>query len=194
MSRRKSHRAWQSCVAAIVLVAVPAPWSHAGEGYRGPYGLGTRAGEAEIAAWDIDVRPDGAGLPSGQGTAAQGEGVYQTHCVACHGSNLEGVGGTRGGPLVGGRGSLASEWPLKTVESFWPYATTLYDFVNRAMPFDKPGSLSPDEVYALVAYILHRAKIIGAEEEMNARSLPQVRMPNRDGFFPDDRPDVFDYN
>ena len=167
----------------------------AGEGgYGGPYGIGRTAAPAEIAAWDIDVRPDGAGLPSGQGTAARGEGVYQTNCVACHGSNLQGVRGTRGGPLVGGRGSLASKWPLKTVESFWPYATTLYDFVNRAMPFDKPGSLSPGEVYAVVAYILHRAKIIDAEEEMNAHTLPRVRMPNRDGFFPDDRPDVFDYN
>lgn len=166
----------------------------AGDGYQGPYGFGTPATEAEIAAMDIDIMPDGHGLPPGSGTPTEGEAVYRSNCAPCHGANLEGSAILGADRLIGGRGSLASVEPIKTVESYWPYATTLYDYIGRAMPFNLPGSLSADEVYAVVAYILMRANIVEAGTEMNARSLPQVRMPNRDGFIPDDRPDVFDYN
>ena len=166
----------------------------AGDGYQGPYGFGTPASEAEIAAMDIDIMPDGHGLPPGSGTPAEGEAVYQSNCAPCHGANLEGSAILGADRLIGGRGSLATVEPIKTVESYWPYATTLYDYIGRAMPFNLPGSLSADEVYAVVAYILLRANIVEAGTEMNAQSLPQVRMPNRDGFIPDSRPDVFDYN
>ncbi len=166
----------------------------AGDGSHGPYGFGTPASEAEIAAMDIDIMPDGHGLPPGSGTPADGEAVYRRNCAPCHGANLEGSAILGADPLIGGRGSLATAKPIKTVESYWPYATTLYDYIGRAMPFNLPGSLSADEVYAVVAYILMRANIVEAGTEMNAQSLPQVRMPNRDGFIPDDRPDVFDYN
>jgi len=166
----------------------------AGDGYQGPYGFGTPASEAEIAAMDIDIMPDGHGLPPGSGTPAEGEAVYQSNCAPCHGANLEGSAILGADRLIGGRGSLATVEPIKTVESYWPYATTLYDYIGRAMPFNLPGSLSADEVYAVVAYILMRANIVEAGTEMNAQSLPQVRMPNRDGFIPDSRPDVFDYN
>ncbi|MCZ6748331.1 MAG: cytochrome c [SAR324 cluster bacterium] len=166
----------------------------AGDGYQGPYGFGTPASEAEIAAMDIDIMPDGHGLPPGSGTPAEGEAVYQRNCAPCHGANLEGSAILGADRLIGGRGSLATVEPIKTVESYWPYATTLYDYIGRAMPFNLPGSLSADEVYAVVAYILMRANIVEAGTEMNAQSLPQVRMPNRDGFIPDSRPDVFDYN
>ncbi len=166
----------------------------AGDGYHGPYGFGTPASEAEIAAMDIDIMPDGHGLPPGSGTPAEGEAVYQRNCAPCHGANLEGSAILGADRLIGGRGSLATVEPIKTVESYWPYATTLYDYIGRAMPFNLPGSLSADEVYAVVAYILMRANIVAAGTEMNAQSLPQVRMPNRDGFIPDSRPDVFDYN
>lgn len=166
----------------------------AGDGYQGPYGFGTPASEAEIAAMDIDIMPDGHGLPPGSGTPAEGEAVYQSNCAPCHGANLEGSAILGADRLIGGRGSLATVEPIKTVESYWPYAMTLYDYIGRAMPFNLPGSLSADEVYAVVAYILMRANIVEAGTEMNAQSLPQVRMPNRDGFIPDSRPDVFDYN
>lgn len=167
----------------------------AGEGgYGGPYGIGHTAGPADIAAWNIDIDAKGNGLPQGAGTATQGDAIYRMRCQVCHGADLEGVKQTGGEPLVGGRGTLTGANPVKTVESYWPLATTLYDYINRAMPFDKPGSLQPEEIYSVVAFILAKAGIIAADQEMNAQSLPRVRMPNRDGFFPDDRPDVFDYN
>lgn len=141
--------------------------------------LGRPATEADIAAWDLSIYPDGTGLPEGHGTAAQGKQLFAQRCAACHGE--EGIGGTAD-ELAGGSSPLDSEYPDKNIGMYWPYATTLFDFIRRAMPMDKPESLSNDEVYALTAYLLHRNGIIGEAEEMNARSLPQVRMPNRDGF------------
>jgi cytochrome c len=114
-------------------------------------------------------------------------------CVACHGEDLQGVEGTGGAALTGGRDTLDSGSPKKTVESYWPYATTVFDYIRRSMPFTDPGSLSDEEVYAVTAYILHEGDIIGRDEEMNAETLPQVEMPNRDGFVPDPRPDVRNY-
>jgi S-disulfanyl-L-cysteine oxidoreductase SoxD len=141
--------------------------------------LGKPVSEAELAKWDISIAPDGVGLPPGSGTAAQGAAIFAEKCEACHGK-----GGTGGSAirLVGGIGSLASAQPLKTVGSYWPYATTIFDFTRRAMPWPQPKSLTADETYALTAYILRLNNIIGENDVMNAEALPKVRMPNRDGF------------
>ena len=149
--------------------------------------LGSSVAASSIEAWDIDVRPDGTGLPRGRGGVRDGSAIYAAKCMACHGP--DGAGGPMD-PLVGGRGTLASGKPVKTVGSYWPYATTIFDFVRRAMPFDRPQSLSADEVYALVAFLLYRNGIIGPDVEMNMDTLPQVIMPNRNGFTGDTRPDV----
>jgi len=139
-----------------------------------------RAGTAqEIAAWDISIPPSGEGLPGGSGTPRQGEAVYVAKCLACHG---EKGAGKPADPLVGGVGSLASAKPVRTVGSYWPYATTLFDYTRRAMPATNPLSLGNDEVYAVTAYLLYLNGIIGEDAVMDARTLPQVRMPNRDGF------------
>ena len=144
-----------------------------------PPAFGSPVSAAEIARWDISVPPSGEGLPAGSGTAKQGEAVYVAQCQACHGA--KGVG-KPADPLVGGTGSLATGKPLRTVGSYWPYATTLFDYTRRAMPITNPLSLTNDDVYAVTAYVLHLNGIIGESAEMNARTLPQVRMPNRDGF------------
>jgi S-disulfanyl-L-cysteine oxidoreductase SoxD len=137
---------------------------------------------ADIAPWDISIGPDGAGLPPGRGTATQGEAVYAAKCQACHGE--KGAGGPNDA-LVGGIGSLAPDKvPVKTVGSYWPYATTLFDYVRRAMPFQESKSLTSDEVYAVSAYILNLSGIVGTNDVLDAQSLPRVRMPNRDGFIP----------
>jgi S-disulfanyl-L-cysteine oxidoreductase SoxD len=137
---------------------------------------------ADIAPWDISIGPDGAGLPAGRGTAKQGEAVYAAKCQACHG---EKGAGRPNDALVGGAGTIASEQPaVKTVGSYWPYATTLFDYIRRAMPWSETKSLSNDEVYAVSAYILHLNGIIGADDVLDAQSLPKVKMPNRDGFIP----------
>lgn len=142
-------------------------------------GVGRAASPGEIAAFDIDVRPDGRGLPPGSGTAAAGAAIYAQQCSGCHGAT--GVEGPRD-RLVGGRGSLATALPVKTVGSYWPYAPTLYDYIARAMPFSAPGTLQPDEVYALVAFLLHRNGVIAENEVMDRQTLPQVAMANRNGF------------
>jgi cytochrome c len=155
------------------------------------YGFGTSATPDELAKF-VSVQPDGRGLPAGSGNAAKGKEVYASTCAACHGDKLEGnpAKGIGGDKLLGGRGTLATKTPVKTVESYWPYATTLFDYVKRAMPFSAPGSLSDDDVYNVVAYILSEAKIIQPGETMNASTLPKVSMPNRNGFEPDPRPEV----
>ncbi|MAK56104.1 MAG: cytochrome C [Pusillimonas sp.] len=132
--------------------------------------------------------PDGRGLPKGSGTVMQGEKVYQQQCLACHGANLEGGIGDR---LAGGRGTLVNnnpeKAPVKTVESYWPYATTLFDYVKRAMPFDRPNSMSDDDVYAVSAYILWKGNIIDKDTTLNQDNLAKVEMPNKDGFKPANR-------
>src|SRR3979490_2831278 len=151
------------------------------------YGVGRPATPEEIRDLGAAIAPDGGGLPPGSGTVAAGPEVLGARCSRCHGEKAQGdVGPT----LVGGRGTLATPRPLKTVGSFWPYATTLWDYVNRAMPFDRPGLLTPPEVYAAVAYVLNLNGIIEADRVMDATSLPKVKMPNRDGFVADPRPDV----
>ena len=142
--------------------------------------LGRVVSPEEIAVWDISIAPDGANLPHGSGTPAQGEAVFRETCQRCHG---ERGAGKPNDPLVGGQGTLAGEGlPIKTVGSFWPYATTLFDYVRRAMPLTAPKSLTDDQVYAVCAYILSLNGIIGADDTMNAETLPAVRMPNRDRF------------
>jgi S-disulfanyl-L-cysteine oxidoreductase SoxD len=142
--------------------------------------LGQPIAPADIAPWDISIGPDGAGLPPGRGTAAQGEAIYLAQCQACHGEKGAGRPNDR---LVGGTGSLEpGKAPIKTVGSYWPYATTLFDYIRRAMPFQESKSLTADELYAVSAYILHLNDIIGKDDVLDAQSLPKVRMPNRDGF------------
>ena len=167
--------------------------SSAATGYGGPYNFGTAASEADIAMLDIDAMPDGRGLPAGSGNYTTGKEVYTAKCMACHGADLGGVKGTGAAALIGGRGSLASGKPKKTVESYWPYASTVFDYVKRAMPFNAPGSLSDDEVYAVVAYVLGEAKILDQSATLDAKSLPMIEMPNKDGFIADPRPDIFNY-
>ncbi|MGI9491566.1 MAG: c-type cytochrome, partial [Geminicoccaceae bacterium] len=121
------------------------------------FGFGSTPTAEEIAMIDIDAMPDGRGLPAGSGAVAAGETVYSEQCAACHGENLEGVSEAGGAALIGGRGTIGTPDTKKTVESYWPYATTLFDYVKRSMPFNAPGSLSDDDVYAVSAYILHRA-------------------------------------
>lgn len=151
------------------------------------YGFGHAPSDRELQGWDIDVRPTGAGLPAGQGTVSQGATVFAGKCASCHGAT------GREGPmdrLVDGQGTLASRQPIKTIGSYWPYATTLYDYIRRAMPFNAPQSLTNDEVYAVVAWLLYQNDIISTGTVLDAETLPAVHMPNRNGFVPDPRPDV----
>ena len=151
------------------------------------YGIGRPATAAEIAAWNIDIDRDGRKLPPGRGSVAQGGALFAERCAACHGEKAEGGLGDR---LVGGQGTLASATPVKTVGSFWPYAPTLFDYVRRAMPMNAPQSLTDDEVYAVVGYLLNLNGLVPDDVVLEARTLAAVRMPNRDGFVPDPRPDV----
>jgi cytochrome c len=151
------------------------------------YGVGRAPTADEVEAWDLTIPPDGQGLPPGSGTAVQGEAVYAARCAACHGERGQ---NPKYDALVGGRGTLNTDKPVKTVGSFWPYATTLWSHINRSQPFDEPGSLTHDQVYAVAAYLLFLNGIIGEGDVLDARTLPAVRMPNRDGFVPDRRPDV----
>lgn len=151
------------------------------------YQIGRNVTEADVAPWAIDAFPSGVGLPAGQGSVAQGKAVYETRCAACHG--LKGEGGVAD-RLVGGRDTLKSGKPVKTLGSYWPHASTAYDYINRAMPYDRPKSLTASEVYAVVAYVLHLNGILDASATLDASSLPKVRMPNSAGFTTDPRPDV----
>jgi cytochrome c len=142
--------------------------------------LGRVATPEEIAPWDASIGPDGVGLPPGSGTPKQGEAIYAARCVACHG---EKGAGKPNDQLVGGQGTLPGDRPpVKTVGSFWPYATTVFDYVRRAMPYDESKSLSNDEVYAVVAYILNLNGIIADNDTIDQQTLRKVKMPNRDGF------------
>lgn len=161
------------------------------------FGIGRSATAAELTRIDIDVRADGRGLPAGSGTPDAGARIYAARCVACHGKNGEGVrqGKLQLGPKLIGRNpgdafdfnQSTQKEGTKTIGNYWPYATTLFDYVRRAMPLDRPGSLTNDEVYALTAYLLERNQIIAASQVIDARSLPQVKMPSRDRFVRDDR-------
>jgi len=151
------------------------------------YGVGRVPGAEEIRGLGPTVAPDGTGLPEGSATAVEGRELFAQKCAKCHGEKAE---GDVGPALVGGQGTLATPKPRKTVGSFWPHAPVVWDYVHRAMPFNQPGVLSHREVYAVVAYVLFLNGIIGEKDVMDAKSLGKVRMPNRDGFVPDPRPDV----
>ena len=180
-------------IAAAVLAAVAASVLAVFQSVAAEtYGIGRAPTAAEIAAWDIDVRYDGAGLPSGGGDVATGEVLYETQCAACHGDFGQGEG--RWPPLSGGEHSLtlqgAAGRPEKTVGSYWPFAPTLFDYIRRAMPYTRPQSLSDDDAYALSAYVLYLNDIVDDDFSANAESLAAVEMPNRDNFFDDPRPDA----
>ncbi len=170
----------------LVLLGIPltAVWSAA---KSDSFHLGRIATQDEIRAWDIDVAPDGEGLPVGRGTVKEGAAVYAEHCAHCHGAT--GVEGPMP-KLIGGQGTLVSERPLKTVGSYWPYATTLFDYIYRAMPFVAPQSLTPNQVYSVTAWILFQNGLLEKDAVLNQETLPKVRMLHRDGFVPDPRPDV----
>jgi cytochrome c len=148
-------------------------------------GIGRAAKAEEIAGWDIDIRPDGEGLPAGRGTVKDGEAIFGQQCAGCHGEFGEGVG--RWPALAGGAGTLTDDRPLKTIGSYWPYASTIFDYVRRAQPFGNAQSLSPDEVYAVVAYLLFLNDIVDQNFVLTQDSLPKIRMPNEQGFHDDDR-------
>ena len=166
----------RAAFASLLAIAACGPCASAAP--EGPK-LGRAASAEEIAGWDISIPPDGSGLPAGSGTPKAGAAIFAAKCASCHGDRGEGLSAEE---LAGGIGTLASDNPTMTVGSYWPYATTLFDYVRRAMPPEAPLSLSADEVYAVSAYVLYLNKIIGAGDEINAKTLPEVKMPNRDGF------------
>ncbi len=160
----------------LVAVGIAAPWPPVSAAE-----FGRPAKPEEIRLWNIDVLPDGTGLPPGSGSVARGRQVFEENCAACHGDRGQGGLADR---LTGGQGTLASPQPIKTVGSFWPYATTLFDYVRRAMPYPAPQTLSDDDTYAVVAYILDLNGIVLADAVLNRSNLPNIQMPNRNGFVP----------
>lgn len=154
----------------------------------GYYGYGSLATPEEIAGWDIDVRPDGLGLPEGSGSVENGEYLYEEKCAECHGSFGEGVG--RYPALSGGEGTLTDDRPHKTVGSYWPHASTLWDYIHRAMPYMTPESLTDDEVYALTAYVLYLNELVEDDFVLDRETFTDVVLPNRANFVRDDRPDT----
>lgn len=166
---------------AAALIAAPLSSTLAGK-----LGLGTEATPEIVKAWDIDARPDGQGLPPGKGTVKQGEELFQAQCATCHGEFGEGKG--RWPVLAGGLDSLKHDRPDKTVGSFWPEASTVFDYIKRAMPFGNAQSLTDDQVYALTAYVLHLSDVINDPAfELGQANFASIRMPNKDGFYDDDR-------
>jgi len=174
-SPRSLVRWWLVCAAlagTVSAVAAPPP-------VAGKFGLGKAATPGEIAGWDIDVKPDGSGLPPGRGSVADGQAIYDEKCASCHGTFGESNSYLQ---IAGGVGSLGSDAPIRTTGSKLNYATTLFDYIRRAMPFNAPQSLTANEVYALTAYVLNLNDIVGADTVLDQDSLPKLRMPNRDGF------------
>ncbi len=154
---------------------------------QSPYGIGRVAAPAEIAGWNIDIGRDGSGLPPGSGSVSHGREVFAQQCAACHGEKGEGGVGDK---LVGGQGTIATAKPVRTVGSYWPYAPTLFDYIRRAMPQNAPQSLSNEDVYAVSAYILNLNGLLPADGTLDAKTLAVIKMPNRDMFVGDPRPDV----
>jgi mono/diheme cytochrome c family protein len=172
------------CIEAFAIVALACA-THAQA--QGPYGIGRTATPAEITGWNIDIDRDGHNLPLGSGTVKHGREVFDQQCAACHGAKGEGGVGDR---LVGGQGTLSTPEPVRTVGSYWPYAPTLFDYVRRAMPQNAPQSLSNEDVYAVSAYVLNLNGLFPADGTLDAKTLAAIKMPNRDMFTGDPRPDV----
>jgi len=175
-------------LATLLLAAVLALAGGGAAASDKKFGLGRAATAEEVKAWDIDVRPDGQGLPDGRGSVSQGEKIYNEQCAACHGDFGEGV--DRWPAVAGGKGSLKSDDPVKTIGSYWPYASTVFDYVKRAMPFGNAQSLSNDEVYAVTAYLLYLNDIIDDAFVLSKENFASIKMPNVANFKPDDRPDT----
>lgn len=172
----------KSALVALSVLVVATPT------LAGKFDLGREATESEVSAWNIDVRPDGKGLPEGKGTVAEGEVVYAEKCASCHGDFGEGI--DRWPVLAGGQDSLKSERPVKTIGSYWPYLSTVFDYVNRAMPFGEAQSLQPNEVYAITAYLLNLNDVVDADFELSKQNFVETRLPNEANFIADARPDT----
>jgi cytochrome c len=173
---------WRSLLAALLLLAAPAAGAQ-------HYGYGTAASPGQIAAWAITARPDGQGLPEGHGSVAEGDELFQAACTACHGTFGEGTRYAR----LAGEGKLTGDRPEQTIGTYWPYAVTVFDYINRAMPFPAPHSLSADQVYALTAFLLNMNNLVPDDFVADRNSLPKVKMPNEKGFdWVDPRPDTHD--
>lgn len=181
MYRSLNKTVMSSLVGAVLFISIPAVAVE-------KYGFGQTATPEQIAGWDIDIRPDGMGLPVGEGSVADGEVVYEQLCATCHG--LFGEGEARWPVLAGGKGTLQEDRPTKTVGSYWPYASTLYDYIRRAMPFTAPRSLTNEQTYQLTAYVLYLNELVDDDFVLTNENLAQIEMPNKDGFFVDPRPDV----
>lgn len=182
-----SAKRFLAAYAALVLGVAPVAVS-AGDIPR--YGIGTVPTPEQVQGWAIAVRPDGRGLPPGKGSVKEGDEIYAGACATCHGTFGEGAGRY---PKLAGEGSLTGDRPEQTVGTYWPYATTLFDYINRAMPFPSPHMLEPDQVYAVTAFVLNLNNIVGDDFVADRDRLPKVRMPNRDGFiWTDPRPDTHD--
>jgi mono/diheme cytochrome c family protein len=196
MCIRSVDRKYAGLLAAMLTI-LAVPDLATGQSYPSKFDFGSPASTPDIAPIAIAIAADGKNLPAGKGDYVAGKKVFETACSACHGANLQGVAGLPDMPagpalrLIGGRGTLTTKNPVMTVESYWPYATTLFDYVRRAMPYTAPGSLTADEIYAVSAYILAEGNIIDKAMVLDAQSLPRVQMPNRDGFIPDPRPEFF---
>ena len=174
----------------LIMISLSISFSSHAENRK--YNIGKIATKIEIAGWDIDVRPDGVGAPKGSGNAIDGEEIYVNRCASCHGDFGEGV--DRWPALVGGDGTLASHDPEKTTGSYWPYASTIFDYVYRSMPFGEAQTLTHDETYKLVAYLLNMNEIIDENFVLSEKNIGKIKMPNASGFsLPDPRPDVTKY-
>jgi len=176
----------RSSLFLVLAMVAAAAWAQA-PSYKN---VGRSPTAEEIQAWDISIGPDGKELPPGSGTAKDGSAIYARKCAGCHGPTLE--GGQLAPHLLGGQGTLNTPQPVRTIGSYWPFATTVWDYVHRAMPPGQGGSLSANEVYALTAFLLFRNNIIGETDVIDAKSLPKVKMPNRDGFIPQRLEDIRD--
>ena len=174
----------------LIMISLSISFSSHAENRK--YNIGKLATKVEVLGWDIDVRPDGVGAPKGSGNAIDGEEIYVNRCAACHGDFGEGV--DRWPALVGGDGTLASHDPEKTTGSYWPYASTIFDYVYRSMPFGEAQTLTHDETYKIVAYLLNMNEIIDENFVLSEKNIGKIKMPNASGFsLPDPRPDVTKY-
>lgn len=171
--------------AIVGALTLPALAEDAARFPDGGFGLGREALPEEVALWDIDIRPDGTGLPAGSGSVEDGEEIWSDNCAVCHGDFAEGI--DRWPVLAGGTGSLADDRPVKTIGSYWPYLSTVFDYINRAMPFGHSQSLEPDDIYAITAYLLYSNDIVDDDFVLTRENFTEVPMPNADGFFMDDR-------